>query len=412
MSEASPKLIRQAKPIRRRPTLDFSLVGVVYTCLMLFMGLAAVHSQANLLFAVFGILIGVLVVSWLVSRIVLRKLEIRRLLPEHFTVGQQSTIQYEFENRKRFWPSFSVTLCEISSDDVFTRQPLVYLLHVAAGQKATVSSQVIPLRRGLYRMDKLQVTTSFPFGFIKRASDRRLSDAILVLPAMATVDRKLLSMCVSAESHGSHMKPRRGGTDEFYGVKEFRTGENPRFIHWKRSAHTGALVSLELTQVSPPRLQIYLDTRLGAGQRTLEAHAEVERAIAMAASLIACTIDQGLAVGLHAWAGGPVTIPPSRGKRHARDLLAVLARLPMNAEFTAGDLVSSGAHLLRQGVTAVLITPSSRANPVATSPRVSWLVISSSLEHSRRWFQFPSDTDFEAMIPADQMESLRPQAAR
>ena len=52
------------------------------------------------------------------------------------------------------------------------------------------------------------------------------------------------------------MKPRRGGSDEFYGVKEFRTGENPRWIYWRRSARTGTLVSKEMSQVAPPRLLV------------------------------------------------------------------------------------------------------------------------------------------------------------
>jgi hypothetical protein len=37
-----------ATPVRRRPSLDFSVTGVVYISMMLFMGLAAINSQANL----------------------------------------------------------------------------------------------------------------------------------------------------------------------------------------------------------------------------------------------------------------------------------------------------------------------------------------------------------------------------
>ena len=50
-------------PVRRRPSIDFSLTGVVYVAMMLFMGLAAMNSQANLLFGVFGLMIGILLVS-------------------------------------------------------------------------------------------------------------------------------------------------------------------------------------------------------------------------------------------------------------------------------------------------------------------------------------------------------------
>lgn len=56
--------------------------------MMIFMGLAAMNTKASLLFGIFGLMLGVMMVSWLLSRFVLRKLDIRRLLPEHAVVGQ------------------------------------------------------------------------------------------------------------------------------------------------------------------------------------------------------------------------------------------------------------------------------------------------------------------------------------
>ena len=76
--------------VRERPSLDFSLTGLVYCCMMLFMGLAAINSQANLLFGVFGLMIGTLLVSGVISRLVLRRLEVRRVIPRHGVVGRDA----------------------------------------------------------------------------------------------------------------------------------------------------------------------------------------------------------------------------------------------------------------------------------------------------------------------------------
>src|SRR5437588_10620612 len=102
-----------ATPVRRRPSLDFSLTGLVYCSMMLFMGLAAINSQANLLFGVFGLMIGILLVSGIVSRAVLRRLRVRRTLPDHSCVGMTTHITYEIANGKRFWPSLSISLAEL-----------------------------------------------------------------------------------------------------------------------------------------------------------------------------------------------------------------------------------------------------------------------------------------------------------
>ena len=77
---------------------------------------------------------------------------------------------------------------------------------------------------------------------------------------MGSVEPKLLANMQSAESSGPMMRPRRGGVDEFYGLKEYRQGENPRYIYWKRSARTGTMVLTEMTHVSPPRVMLLVDT--------------------------------------------------------------------------------------------------------------------------------------------------------
>src|SRR3954464_3276957 len=117
---------------KRKPSLDFSVTGLIYTSMMLFMGLAAINSQANLLFGVFGLMIGVLIIAGVISRIVLRRLEVRRIFPDYVVVGEPSNMQYEFRNSKRYWPSLSVTVSELNASDAFTRQPQAYLLHAAA----------------------------------------------------------------------------------------------------------------------------------------------------------------------------------------------------------------------------------------------------------------------------------------
>src|SRR5256714_7723122 len=91
-------------PVRRKPPLDFSLTGLVYCSMMMFMGLAAINTQANLLFGVFGLMIGVLLISGVVSRFVIRRLEVHRVLSEHASVGEVLRFTYDISNTKRFWP--------------------------------------------------------------------------------------------------------------------------------------------------------------------------------------------------------------------------------------------------------------------------------------------------------------------
>jgi uncharacterized protein (DUF58 family) len=420
--------------------------------MMMFMGLAAVNTQANLLFGVFGLMIGVLLIAGVISRAVLRRLRVKRLLPEHAVVGKPITLLYEFTNTKRFWPSLSVMLGELDAAEAFVKQPCAYMLHAAPRTTAAVPTEVIPKRRGLHVFDRFQLSTSFPFGFIKRALDRRQHETILIFPAIAQVDPKLLQMCQSADRSGATMRPRRGGDDEFYGVKEFRSGENPRNIYWRRSARTGVLVSKEMTQVSPPKLLLVVDTFVK--DRSVAEHVAIERTIAMATSLASHALEAGLMVGLFAW-GAPfdmssntpsknglrngngnstgngkasparsdestarvpaatattsakaewLGIHPSRGKRHRVDVLAQLAQLPLNTVSDTQALLDASREFFHSGATPILLTPREIQVGLTDQARTNLVVVSPA--QGQRWFSFDPGIDFSRCMPWNQQPGL------
>jgi len=373
--------------------------------MMLFMGVAAINSQANLLFGMFGLMVGVLLISGVISRLVLRGLILHRALPDHACVGEPITVGYELTNTKRFWPSLSVVLAELDGVEGFARQPHSFLLHAAPQMMASVPTVLIPKRRGLHTLDRYQLITSFPFGFVKRAVIGRRKDELLIYPPGAEVSRKLLAMCRSADSSGEMSRPQPGGADEFYGVKEYRPGDNPRWIYWRRSARAGTLVSREMTRVSPPRVLLLVDTLVP--ERTLEEHALVERSIAMAASLAAVALDQGLLVGLCVWSGKWVVVQPTRGKRHKSEVLSLLARLPLNTSHGLGEMALHMRPGLRNGTTPVLFTAHDESLGVQ-EVHGGLVAVPADSPRAKAWFKFDPKADFIAAMPDDHRPPLEP----
>jgi len=386
---------------RRKFSLDFSVTGLVYCTMMIFMGAAAVNSQANLLFGVFGLMIGILIITTAINWVMPRRLSIARNLPENGVVGEPLAFSYEVRNQKKFWPSLSVTISELDSLDAFVRQPHAYLLHVAPKNTATIPAELIPKRRGLHQLDRFQTSTSFPFGFIKRAVERSQTDTLLVYPPIGIVSGKLLTLFRSAERSGSSMRPRRGGMDEFYGLKEYRTGENPRYIYWRRSAHIGALISKEMTHVSPPRLLLLVDTYVGS-EPDSQRRANVERVIAMTASIIDKSLAMGLSLGMIARSSGWVHVPVNRGKRHRRELLHILARLPLNTQYDHQALTDEAFAEQESGTTLVLLSPTEVAQGLGDHARGATVVISPATPHMMSWFTFDPRVDFAHCMPLEQ----------
>jgi uncharacterized protein (DUF58 family) len=388
------------KPLRRKPFLQFSRIGLFYIMAMLVMYLAATNSQANLLFAVFGLMFGVLLIAYAINWGVLRKLLIHRVFPDYAVVGQSTVLSYECKNGKRFWPSLSVLVSELDGAEAFVRSPVAYMLHAAPGMTAVVPTEVIPLRRGLCTFDRLEAVSTFPFGFLRRSFVVRQEENLLIYPALAKVAPALLHKCQSAQAGAANARPRRGGQDEFYGIKEFRPGDNPRLIHWKRSASTGFLVAKEMTLIAPPCLLLLVDTQLPSGLAA--GPMQVEKVIAMAASLATYALEAGMLVGVYAWNDPWTGVAPSRGQRHRRDVMTLLARLPINQSHGADQLLGEAQSMLKSNATAVLFSPQKQNFSLAASAQDRFLAISPDDGQSSAWFDFDKTVDFAAAAPLPQ----------
>ena len=75
----------------------FTLSGAAYIVVCLMVGLAAANNQINLLFLIFGILMGGMVVGGVVSTLTLGGLRAVRKLPESAMVGQAILMAYELD---------------------------------------------------------------------------------------------------------------------------------------------------------------------------------------------------------------------------------------------------------------------------------------------------------------------------
>ncbi|MEM7806511.1 MAG: DUF58 domain-containing protein [Planctomycetota bacterium] len=399
---------------RVRPGLDFSLTGLVFCSMMMFLGLAAINSQASLLFAVFGLMIGVLLVSGVISRWVLRGVSVERRPPDSAQVGRLTRIRYRIDNRKRFWPTFSLTLSELDAGGkgtVFDRQPHAYILHVAGGMAIDVAADIVPAKRGWVELDRLQLSTSFPFGFIKRAIVRRVQDRMLVGPPRAPLEATALDRFYSAESTGLSQRPRPGGNDELYGLREYRPGDSPRDVHWRRSARLLAaprvarapapLVVRQMHRVSPPRLMVVPDTT--SRSDTAEAFGVVEKNLAVAASLVAGASDRGLSVGLMLRSAsatdGWIERRPERGKRQRRELLRLLAEaeVSVEAETSVEQYTNAATHLVSGDTTGVIVYDGGDALEDPSRAGGRFVFIDASSPMLDQYMRFPESLDWADM---------------
>jgi uncharacterized protein (DUF58 family) len=169
------------------------------------------------------------------------------------------------------------------------------------------------------------------------------------------------------------------------------------------------LVSREMTHASPPRIVVVIDTF--NPDASAKRASDIERSIAQGASLIDAAIEAGLAVGLTVRGEQWATIVPNRGKRHRRELLTILAKLPdglsqrIDDAHTALAQASSVANAL---TTLVLMTGGAEARNAANARRGAGMMIGCRSPEANAWFAFDPDIDFDAAGPRDSSATDRP----
>ncbi|MCL2646381.1 MAG: DUF58 domain-containing protein [Phycisphaerales bacterium] len=316
-------IVRQG---RRRH--EVTLSGLTFLGVTLLIMVFAIHTDTNTLYIAFGLMLGGLIASGVLSAVLLHHVTVKRIITDHIVVGEPAAIQYVITNHKRRWPCFAVRIAEIKSSAALAQVPEGFCLHIGPGQSATVTSRLLASNRGIIRLDSIRVTCSFPFGFLNRAIHLHVPEQLVVYPRIGILDRRLSLHYRQATESGTMTANVRGGNDEFYGLREYRAGDNIHSIHWRSSARTQQLMIREMAANAPPQAIIVLNLRNARDIVNPDERADaVERAIELAASLICRGLLENFAVALViAGAEPPNDLPPPLRPQMGREIRASLLR--------------------------------------------------------------------------------------
>jgi uncharacterized protein (DUF58 family) len=370
---------------------EVTLAGFVFLGITLFVLLSAIETGTNTLYLAFGLLFGGLIVSGLLSWVSLRHLDIKRLMSDHVVAGEPAEIQYLLTNKKRRWPCFAIRITEVKASSALAQVPDGYCLHIPAGGTAMVTTRLVAARRGVIELSDIRVTCAFPFGFLNHAIHLRAPEQLVVYPHIGVLNRHLALRYREAIESGAMTANIRGGNDEFYGLREYRSGDNIRSIHWRSTARTNQLMIREMAANAPPQVIIVLNLRtirhiLDTDLRSIV----VERAIELAASLICYGFVENFAVAL-AIAGVDTESPPVplMGREARAHLLRRLAILDADKVDPRGTLAIPNRLVGR--AEWIIVTPN-QSDPIRdllpSSPATSHTLLPLDAPGAENWLQF------------------------
>jgi uncharacterized protein (DUF58 family) len=197
--------------------------------------------------------------------------------------------------------------------------------------------------RGAYRFGPMTVRASDPFGILTREAVRETAATLLVHPIVAPLERFGLQ---PHAPFGPTKVPRRLLEDplRIVGTRPYAPGDEPRRIHWKASARTGALQSKVYEPSARHTLTIFLDVRTLSRQTMGFDPDLVELSACAAASVANWALEHGYAVGVYS--NGTI-LPAETDSRsavvHDADTLTQAAK--MDEERLARAIARSAAAL-------------------------------------------------------------------
>jgi uncharacterized protein (DUF58 family) len=130
-------------------------------------------------------------------------------------------------------------------------------------------------RRGRYLWPRLRLCTAYPFGLFSRTLRQATRDSTIVLPRLGRLHVGRLRRLLRHQPHLAHgtQRPRRRhpvSQTDFYGLREFRPGDSPRWIHWRTTARIGELMVREFEEPPLDDLTVIVEPWLPEDGRTLQ----------------------------------------------------------------------------------------------------------------------------------------------
>ena len=333
--------------------LRFTREGKLLFFVTLGIGFGAVNSGNNLLYLVLGVLLSLIMISGVLSENTLRGLTAVRHGAPVLTVGAAALVRIDLHNLKRRFASLSIEVSELLAPDSGAEQRRGFVLSCRPGEQVTTHLRLACERRGEVLSAGLRLTTRFPFGFFEKSRIIPVPGRYLVLPSSGLVGMPGLAPVVAGVDE---QLARVGHGDEFYGLRDARPGDDARTIAWKVTARRDKLIVREFQRPAARRVVLVVANVVPRGVE--EARSQVERAIAVAASLDGMLIDAGYAVGLATADGG---LAPDGGRDALLRLQAHLATLPLRSVVPGSRPPLFEGYSLRHAERLAVVTPAQRA---------------------------------------------------
>jgi uncharacterized protein (DUF58 family) len=209
----------------------------------------------------------------------------------------------------------------------------VELPPVPADQEIEVRIELVPWKRGVLRFEGMTLARRDGLGLVNALLELKCEASVLVLPKRYRLPDVAMPGTSEYQQGGVALASSVGESEEFVSLREYRSGDPWRHIHWRSWARLGRPIVKEFEDEFFVRHALILDTFTDQPESAV-----FEEAVSVAASF-ACTIPTQeslldlLFVGPNAFC-----FTAGRGLAHTEQMLEILASVRVCGEHSFAEL--------------------------------------------------------------------------
>lgn len=345
--------------------------GIAFLLLTALAGVFAVVLGSHYIFLLFAALLGMFATATLHARLMLKGVRVTRAAEHPIFSHQPFEVTLRFVNDK-WLPVACLRVVDGPLSNEMVRHDAVpsgFVPLIPPQGEASLVYRARVFGRGWGEWTHTTVGTDAPFGLFRSEVELPCASRELVYPRVLPVMAQLRLEALFAPSEMDVVAGHRGN-EEFVGLREFRGGDNPRWIHWKASARLPS--QLLVREFDSPRIRrvvLAVESRVDPQDRRRLLR-RLENSVTIAASLAGTLVRSTPMLTFVTASPEPVLVDLTPDSRSLRELLERLALLTPSQDLGIRDLLALLPPGRLEGAAVVAVTLRTEPSLLAEYPGV------------------------------------------
>ncbi len=292
--------------------------------------------------------------AWAWAQYCLVRFELRRAVTDKIEEDDILEIKTSARNNS-FIPTIGVVIQDQLNCTLAQERRASFLINfLSAGASIDFIYSCVCPQRGRYEIGPFEIYFFDPLGLFFLKKTYRINTEIYVYPRTFHIRNFPQIAKGTMPWFGIATAHVNADEDEFYGIREYKSGDPIKKIHWLSSARKNQLIIKQFQRQSFLRASIIFnlekESNFGEGKECV-----AEYIIKIAASVAKYLIHSGVSVEIIAHTGKSAHIPFNKGPEHLEDILKFLALAQAKSSMNLMEVFKSFSPYISENSTLIAI---------------------------------------------------------